>query len=153
MNNNRMCSYSMSEIFPIIQELINIDKQVVITARGNSMRPFLRDRIDRLILAKPCDAVQKGDVMLYEKPDGVFVLHRVVSKDEDGTFTFMGDCQNNKDVGVTADMIKAKLVGFFRGSKEISTDNPRYKKFVNIWMKSRFVRRIYVGIFHRIKTR
>ncbi len=153
MNNNRMYSYTMSELFPIIEELINIDKQVVITARGNSMRPILRDRIDKLILSKPCDNVQEGDVLLYEKPDGVFVLHRVVSANDDGTFTFMGDCQNNKDVGVTPDMIKAKLVGFFRGAKEISTDNPRYKKFVSFWMKSRFIRRIYVGIFHRLKTR
>ncbi len=151
--NNRMYSYSMSDLFPIIEELINMDRQVVITARGNSMRPILRDRTDRLILSKPCDKVEIGDVLLYEKPDGVFVLHRVVSAEEDGTYTFMGDCQNNKDVGVTPDMIRAKLVGFFRSGKEISVESPRYKRFVSFWIKSRFVRRIYVGIFHRLKTR
>ena len=151
--NNRMYSYSMSDLFPIIEELINMDRQVVITARGNSMRPILRDRADRLILSKPCDKVEIGDVLLYEKPDGVFVLHRVVSAEEDGTYTFMGDCQNNKDEGITPDMIRAKLVGFFRNGKEISVESHRYKNFVSFWIKSRFVRRIYVGIFHRLKTR
>ena len=64
-------------------------ESVTITVRGYSMRPFLEDRRDKVILIPP-RAPRIGEVVLAEVDDKRYALHRVIKK-EGETYTMQGD--------------------------------------------------------------
>jgi phage repressor protein C with HTH and peptisase S24 domain len=50
----------------------------VLTATGSSMEPFLKGGRDRVTLVPPgARPVRRGDVVLFQRDCGAFVLHRV----------------------------------------------------------------------------
>ena len=63
----------------------------VSTTVGVSMRPMLRNRRDRIIL-RPVgeERLCKWDLPLYRRPDGKYVLHRIIGV-EDGYYIIRGD--------------------------------------------------------------
>lgn len=45
---------------------------------GDSMEPVLHNRKSTVVIEKPVKALQKYDVVLYRRPTGEYVLHRIV---------------------------------------------------------------------------
>ena len=74
-----------------IRRLFNEDgkKNVTFVVRGMSMRPFLDDGRDKVILAPPRKP-RKGDVVLAEFTAKRYALHRVIAI-KDGIYTMRGD--------------------------------------------------------------
>ena len=58
----------------------NGKESVTITVRGYSMRPFLDDRRDKVILTPP-RTPRIGDVVLARIADKRYALHRVIKKE------------------------------------------------------------------------
>lgn len=59
---------------------------------GNSMYPFLKHKRDVVYLNK-IDSLDRGDIVLYQRKTGQFVLHRLVDI-KDNLFYFRGDAQS-----------------------------------------------------------
>ena len=49
----KQVSLPMSELSPVIEQCIENGSEVIINITGNSMRPFLKDRRDQVVLIKP----------------------------------------------------------------------------------------------------
>ena len=64
-------------------------KSVTFVVRGFSMRPFLDNGRDKVILVPP-RVPEVGDVVLAEVAEKRYALHRVI-KIEDGIYTMRGD--------------------------------------------------------------
>lgn len=109
--------------------------------RGRSMLPMLREGIDSVVLVSPGETLEKGDIALYLRADGHYVLHRVVDV-TDGVYTMCGDNQVKKEPGITRDMIIGVVSRFYRGEKCADDSKPFYKFYKLIW-KSFFIRRVY----------
>ncbi len=146
---NKVNRYPMKELAPIICEFLEKGKNVIITARGNSMRPMLRNRRDHLTLS-PCEPenLAVSDVVFYIRENGVFVVHRIVDTYEDG-YLVMGDFQLSKEK-VPYHRILGKVTAFRRGKKDYSVDDNGYIRYVNLWNKSRFWRRAYISLSYRL---
>ncbi len=143
-----LVGYPMKELVPLIKELIAEDKEVILTARGNSMRPMVKNIRDAVILSAYKGGAAVGDVILYERKNGSFVLHRIVEVCEDGSFVLMGDFQCVPEKGIKESQIIAVLSGIIRKNKKISCTSEKYQRYSRFWTKSRFVRRQYLRIIN-----
>lgn len=65
---------------------------VPVPIKGVSMRPFLRDG-DMVYLDAITKPVKPGDIILFVRPNGHYVLHRVYRVYPDGGMLFLGDSE------------------------------------------------------------
>ena len=98
----------------------------VSTTSGFSMWPMLRDRKDRVII-KPIGEgrLKRLDLPLYLRPDGVYVLHRVIGV-RDGYYVIRGDNTYVKEKIPDAWII-GYVTEFYRGERHVSTNGRWYR--------------------------
>ena len=112
---------------PEIKRAIDEGHTTTFRVRGYSMRLFLEDRRDKVVLA-PCKEVKVGDVVLAEIQKDKYVLHRVIQK-EGEHLTLMGDgnvygtetCNTSNVIGIA--------IGFLRKGRDVmdTTDGKKWK--------------------------
>ncbi len=95
---------------------------------GNSMWPTLKDKGQTVILIKKTERLNCLDVGFYTRPNGQYVLHRVVKVTEKG-YVFQGDGQDFTEE-IEEDNVIAYMEGFYRGKKYVSATSPKYVKEV-----------------------
>ncbi len=152
----RIVMTCLEELSPVMMECIEAGSEVVLIVTGNSMRPFLASCRDQVVLKK-CDAstLQIGDVPLYRRADGQFVLHRIVDIGA-STYTMCGDAQTEKEYGVPNNRILAVAVGFHRKGKYVACTDFWYRVYVRVWMVLRPVRPILlkcIYLYRRVTVR
>ena len=142
----RLVGYPMKELVPLITDLLGDGKDVIITARGNSMRPMVKNFRDAIILTSYSGGADVGDVILYKRESGSFVLHRIVDKGEDGSYVLMGDFQTVREEGIKETQIIASLSGYIRKGKTVSCSSKRYQRYKKRWTKSKTRRKLYIKL-------
>ncbi len=128
----------METMLPIIKASIESGGSVKIKVSGYSMYPLVSSRRDSVLLSK-ADDIKVGDVPLYKRPDGSFILHRIVGK-KDGAYLTMGDYETKKEYPVYREQIVAKAAGFYRKEKFIDCNSKRYKIYKLFWTHTLFLR-------------
>lgn len=69
--------------FESVCSLLGEGRCVELTVRGNSMRPFLRDMVDSVVVESALSwSIERGMVVLFKR-DGRMVLHRIRSVEGD----------------------------------------------------------------------
>ena len=77
-----------SVLFEEVAAVLQEGREAVITPTGNSMRPFIRGGVDRVVLGLR-DTLAVGDIVLA-RFDGRYSLHRILALDGEAV-TLMGD--------------------------------------------------------------
>lgn len=92
---------------------------VPVTVTGSSMTPFLRqgDTVYLNLLTRP---PRPGDIVLYTRPEGRYILHRVVAVNRDGSFTMLGDAQTRQERIGSREQIHAIATGARRRGRNIT---------------------------------
>ncbi len=101
-----MPKVAFEEFVPLIKEAFSHGQTTKIPVTGNSMLPLLRPK-DVVTLAPPSVDLERGDIVLYRRQDGRFVLHRVVDIYAD-TIDFCGDNQ----VVIERDVPKSAVIAY-----------------------------------------
>ena len=127
--NNKI---SMQELLPFIEEALNNNKTFTIPITGTSMLPLLVKGRDTVTIKKCETTLKKGDLPLYRRQDGSFVLHRVVSVEADGTYTMCGDNQFLKEKGIAHTAIIGVVTAITRNGKTFSVDSKKYQLYVKL---------------------
>lgn len=127
--NNKI---SMQELLPFIEEALNNNKTFTIPITGTSMLPLLVKGRDTVTIKKCETTLKKGDLPLYRRQDGSFVLHRVVSVEADGTYTMCGDNQFLKEKGIAHTAIIGVVTTITRNGKTFSVDSKKYQLYVKL---------------------
>lgn len=98
---------------------------------GSSMMPLLKQGRDLLTVRakKPGERFAPGDVLLYRRPPGKNVLHRVVAISGDGSYVLLGDNCVSREYGVTDRDVIGVMTGFVRRGKEHSVTEPGYLRY------------------------
>lgn len=135
----------MSQIFPILNEVIQNGGAFHLTTAGISMLPMLRDRKDTVVLVKPSLPLKKYDVALYKRADGTFVLHRVVGFDKNG-YIFCGDNQYVFEHGITDENIIAVTKSYIKAGKTIPCNSFSYKCYCLWHCKTRKIRHLILRV-------
>lgn len=112
-----MNEYSLDQYIPLIREVIDGDGEFRLYPHGTSMLPLLRQGKDSVALVKPVERLKRGDILLYQRTNGQYVLHRLVRVRCDGTLWFSGDNHMTVEKGIDRGQIIASVTAVFRGEK------------------------------------
>ena len=103
--------------------------RLVYTTVGVSMRPLIKQDRDISIIEKPKGRLKKFDIALYKRPNGKYVLHRVVKVLEDG-YVILGDNCASKEYNIKDQQILGVLTSLVRDGKEVDFNSFGYKLYV-----------------------
>lgn len=156
----------LEQLAPIMSECLAQGQEIVLTVTGNSMSPFLRDKKDQVVLTA-CDptALQPGDVPLFRRRNGQYVLHRIVERDDgakrtrwgqeetlpsqcDGLrYTMLGDAQWQEEPDIAADQIVACATAFIRRGTRWECHSDAYLRNRMRWHRLLPLRPVLVRLY------
>lgn len=125
-------------LMPVVLESVNSGNDARIKISGFSMYPLVTSWRDSVLLTKS-DKIKKGDVPLIRRPDGSYVLHRVV-KIKDGKLGLRGDYQQKIEFPISEECVVAVAKGFYRNDKFIPCESKGYKLYKSFWMNTVWLR-------------
>lgn len=128
----------MEELMPLIRERLAGGQNVKFTPQGISMLPMLRPGRDSVLLAPVPEKLKRYDVVLYQRADSKYVLHRIV--DVGDSYTCMGDNQFTPETGLHKAQMIAVVTAFFRDERKYGVLAPGYRLYCRFWHYSRPVR-------------
>lgn len=138
------------QLIPEIKKLIDEGHVTTFRVRGFSMRPFLEDCRDKVMLS-PCnkEEVKPGDIVLAEVSSHHYVLHRIIERDgEQIILRGDGNVKGTEQCLVT-DVI-GLATGFYRKGRNVpdKISSRKWKYYSRVWPSSPFLRR-WILAFHR----
>ena len=132
------------------EELLNTNGFIISGFKGTSMTPLLRADRDKVYIEKVADRLKKGDIALYKRKSGEYVLHRVFKVNEI-SYDFWGDNQFVIERGVLDLQILGVAKGYYKGEKYIDFKKSfKYKLYKLFWCSSIFLRKFF-NLFRRLK--
>ena len=132
----------MEGLSPIIEEVTGSGKNVELTVTGSSMEPLLHHKVSVVRLSGATD-LKRGDVPLYRRENGAYVLHRIIRKSDSGEYSMCGDNQWVLEPGIKKEQMIAKMTAFSRdGKKWTECESIGYKVYTRLWMLVRILKRI-----------
>lgn len=131
-----------------VRTLIADGHDVTLRVRGVSMRPFLEDRRDKIVLTRPAD-VKVGDAVLAEIAPGKYVYHRIISIEGDRvTLKGDGNVHGTEQCGM-AD-VAAATKQLIRKGRCYSPEGKAWRCYSALWPSNTFVRRVLLAIHRRL---
>jgi signal peptidase len=131
-------SVYMSELMPLISDSLQSGQTVRIKVRGNSMYPFLLDTRDSVtfapLIGRP---VRRGDIILFRRTNGSYIMHRVYSVDKNGVMQFIGDAQYTLEHNIKREQAVAFVPSVVRNGREISCDKGAWRRAMTLFMLMR----------------
>ena len=129
----QLSAVSMEELIPVIRLQLENGGRAPLVVTGISMHPTLRHCKDMVELVPLERAPARGDLILYQRKNGAYVLHRIVSKPRNGQFICSGDNQWEPE-DVCTDQIIALVDTYVRNGKHISVNSISCKMWVGLWV-------------------
>jgi hypothetical protein len=129
MENKRI---KLSDISPVMLEVLEAGGEVTLTITGTSMLPLLVAGRDTVTLKKPDGKLKKCDLPLYRRREGAFVLHRVVRTTADG-YVMCGDNQFLLEAPIYDDQILGVVTRIKRKGISFGVTNRKYALYCRIW--------------------
>ena len=105
---------------------------IPVPVAGNSMCPFLHHG-DTVFLDLPRRQLKKGDIVLFTRPSGRYVLHRISRVKEDGSFLLLGDNQMQPEP-VAANAVHALVTTAIRKGKPVSPGSLIWWFYAHVWL-------------------
>lgn len=99
---------------------------------GISMHPTFRNGKDTVFLQRPATALRRGDVILYRRENGQYVLHRIVRL-KDGLLILSGDNQHEPEP-VEQSQVIARVESFRRKGRVYAASHLGYRVWVWLWV-------------------
>lgn len=138
----------MESLAEIISLQLDTGGKANLTVTGSSMLPMLHDRKDSVTLVPADGKQQKGDVILYRRENGRYILHRIIDADQDG-YICCGDNQAVKEP-VSRERVIAVVDGFTRKGRVYTTAAAGYRLYTALWVGLFPLRPYYIKLRRRI---
>lgn len=122
----------MEQLGPLLEEqLAHGFARLPVT--GSSMLPMLREGRDMVRLVRADGPLDRGEVLLYRRESGQYVLHRLIRMEDEKTCLCCGDNQWEKEL-VPLERVIARAESFSRRGSWVDTrHNPIYCCYRTIW--------------------
>ena len=131
MNNIEV---NLEEAISTIEEVLASGGEFGLYPKGISMKPFIRQGIDSVVLKGTSDVeLEKYDIAFYRRETGQFVLHRVMEKEADGSYTMCGDNQLYLEKGIRQEQIISRVERIYRKDRAVDLDGFKYRAYLRIW--------------------
>ena len=132
----------MDSLAQLIMLQLEKNKRANLTVTGCSMMPMLRHRKDQVVLIPLAGNCKPGDIILYRRENGRYVLHRIIRLIENG-YICCGDNQAEEEI-VMHDQLIAIVNSFIRNGKTYTVDDFWYRAYTLVWVKLFWLRPMYI---------
>ncbi|MDI9590944.1 MAG: S24/S26 family peptidase [Acidobacteriota bacterium] len=137
------------------EEYLGCAGRLTYTNVGTSMLPLLRQGRDLFTVARKGEGrCQVGDVVLFRRPPGHYVLHRVVEVLPDG-YVILGDNCVSRERGIRDEDILGVMTSFVRDGREHGVDELGYRAYTLVWLRTESlrvgVRRVALALRRRLR--
>ena len=133
-------------LMPALLALLEETETVPLVISGSSMTPFLVHGRDTVYLSKTAAPLKRGDMILYRRDSGAYILHRIFRSEGD-TYTLVGDAQTMLEPGIRTDQVLAVVTAVRRKGKLLKQGSFWWDFFEKVWIRMvplrRFLRRCY----------
>lgn len=137
----------MEELYELILLQLSNGGKATLIVTGVSMKPMLTEHRDSVLLIPVTKDPVVGDVVLYRRGNGQFVLHRIIRLTPE-CYLISGDNQCVLEK-VTREQMLAVVDGFARKGKQYSVRAPLYRVYVWACTKLFCLRRTYIKVRRR----
>ena len=126
---------------------------IVYTNVGDSMMPLLRQNKDLMVIRKITEPLKKNDAVLFKRPNGAYVLHRIIKVCGLGQYRIAGDNRSFSEI-VPEEWIIGILSEVIKDGRHISVESDEYKAYLKKVPIHRFklkLRHFPRAVFGKIK--
>ncbi len=128
----------MSESILTVADELQSGKAIATFTQGRSMEPLLHTGKTHVVVEPLENRLSPGDLPLYKRKDGVYVIHRVVEVGEDYYLTRGDNCFTTEKV------FEGQMLGvvteIYRNGKNVRVTDPSYRRYVNLLQATEFIR-------------
>lgn len=121
-------------LFPQLLSLLSDDIPVPLLISGSSMSPFLIHGRDTVFLSPIKNALKVGDILLYRRDSGDYVVHRICKVTKNG-FWLVGDAQTQIEKGIRPDQALAVVTAVDRKGKRLKKGSFWWFFFEKLWVR------------------
>ena len=132
-------------LMPKLMALLEETGSVPLVISGSSMSPFLVHRRDTVYLSKVCRPLKTGDMILFRRDSGDYILHRIL-RAECGAYTLVGDAQNWVET-VREDQVLALVTAVRRKDRLLTEGSFWWIFFEKIWIRMIPLRRPIMKLY------
>lgn len=126
-----MRDFWMSDQSSQLEQQVRSGRPVVSFTVGDSMEPLLYDRSTRVVICRADRPLQPGELPLYRRPNGRFIMHRIIRADA-GQYYTRGDNRCGLEA-VPREWVLGVVTEIYRGKHHFSVDHPAYRAYVLLW--------------------
>ena len=127
-----------------IEKALNEVGFVCLPFKGTSMLPLFVEGRDKVCVYKykPNTPLKKGDIILYKRESGLYVLHRIMAFKGD-EMVLCGDNHTTLEYGVKCLQVLGVCTGYYKYDKFVDfSKSLKYKFYKNTFAKFRIFRRV-----------
>lgn len=107
------------------------------------MHPLLYEGKGYVLLAPITGELSVGDIPIFQRADGKYVLHRLVKIEGDFCYTRGDNCVGMEQV--PRDAMLGVVTEIVQNGKTIRVTDPGYRRYVSLWMRLAPVR---IPLYH-----
>lgn len=131
-------------------QTLDYTESVPLVISGSSMDPFLVHGRDTVFLTKLKGPAKKGDMLLYRRMGGQYILHRVYKVQEDSLQT-IGDGQLSIEPGIRPEQVLATVSAVRRKGKLLKPGHPTWVFYEKIWIRLIRIRPRLLQLYRRLR--
>lgn len=127
-------------------DLMRDAEYVPLVISGYSMTPFLVHDRDTVYLSRAKREFKRGDMVLYRRDSGSYVLHRIYRVEPD-SYTMVGDAQTRVERGIRPDQVLALVTAVRRKGKLLRPGSFWWDFFEKVWIRLIPLRPVVVAAY------
>lgn len=128
----QLTTIPMESLVQILETQLQLGGRANLVVTGDSMYPTLRHRKDMVELVPPPDKLKRGDLILYRRESGQYILHRIISRPKGDGFFCSGDNQWERE-SVSQPQVMALVDRFTRKGKTYRINDLSNRLWVGAW--------------------
>lgn len=141
----------IQEYMPVLIGLLAEGREVNMLVSGNSMRPFLADKRDTIIISPPDGSFSRGDMVFYRRENGQYIMHRVHHIGPDGGLYMVGDAQVYIEGPISREQVFGVVRKVIRKGKLVDQRDPGWAFFEKVWIRMVPLRPLIQKTYGRLK--
>ena len=123
-----------AELIEAYRELLPQVESLPLTVSGHSMSPFLVEDRDVVQLCKIDKPLKVGQMVLYNRDNGQYILHRICKIDNE-SYSMIGDAHDVVEHGIRREQIIATVKSVERKSKKLAPGDLLWDFFEKFWIR------------------
>ena len=85
-------------------------------------------------LSLPESPLKRGDIVLYQRESGRYILHRIKKVRKDGSLVMVGDAQQELELLLSQNQVRARVVSVIHKGKACEPGDFRWWLYARVWL-------------------